>query len=80
MLQYSSRPEVDQYDLASGATGITDLATISQYVADETLWNEITEKLHAVEEQIKNGEIEVVNAQAGETLDPATVPNVNIMN
>lgn len=76
----SDMERVQSYDLASGATGITDLATISQYVADETLWNEIIEKVHAVEEQIKSGEIDVTNAQAGETLDPATVPNVNIMN
>lgn len=71
---------VQSYDLASGATGITDLATISEYVQDKDLWNEIVAKLDAVKTQIENDEIDVVNAQAGETLDPSAVPNINIKN
>ena len=73
-----SLERVQSYDLASGATGITDLSTISEYVADKDLWAEITAKLETVEEQIKSGEIDVVNAQAGETLDMATVPHVHV--
>ena len=73
-----SMDRVQNYDLASGATGITDLSTISQYVADQDLWNEIVEKTKAAEEKIKNDEIDVVNAQAGETLEASAVPNVNI--
>ena len=74
----NSMDRVQSYDLSSGATGITDLATISGYVADKELWNEIVEKVKAIETKIKNDEIDVVNAQAGEKLEPSAVPNVNI--
>lgn len=69
---------LQSYDLKSGATGITDLAEISKHVADADAWKEITDKLDAVKEKIMSGEIDVVNAQIGETFDPASCPNVNI--
>ncbi len=74
----SDMDRVQNYDLASGATGITDLSTISEYIEDQELWDEILAKLEDVKTQIENGEIDVVNAQAGETLDPSEVLNVNI--
>lgn len=71
---------LQSYNLASGATGITDLAEMSKHVADETVWNEIKEKLETVKGQIESGEIDVVNAQIGEKFDPASCPNVNVKN
>jgi len=66
------------FDLASGATGITDLSVIGEAVADKEVFEEIKGKLEAQAEKIKSGEIKVVNAQIGEEFDPATCPNVTI--
>ena len=78
--------EIDQvdrtniYDLASGATGITDLATISEYIKDDEAaqakWQEIQDKIAELSAQISDGTIVVTNAQNGETLDRATCPNI----
>ena len=79
--------EIDQvdrtniYDLGSGATGITDLATISEYIKDDEAaqakWQEIQDKIAELSAQISDGTIVVTNAQNGETLDRATCPNIN---
>ncbi|MEA5016774.1 MAG: BMP family ABC transporter substrate-binding protein [Candidatus Limiplasma sp.] len=69
---------LQSYDLASGATGITDLSEIEKAVQDGAKWTEIKDKLAQVSQAIENGEIQVVNAQLGETFDPATCPNVVI--
>ncbi|MEN6622767.1 MAG: BMP family ABC transporter substrate-binding protein, partial [Smithella sp.] len=66
------------YNLASGGTGITDMAEISKVVKDTALWDEIKAKVNKIADQIKSGEIIVTNAQEGEQLDSATVPNVVI--
>ena len=66
------------FDLASGATGITDLSVISQAVADQALFDEIKAKVEAQADKIKSGEIQVVNAQIGEELDPASCPLVTV--
>ncbi|MEG1716639.1 MAG: BMP family ABC transporter substrate-binding protein [Lachnospiraceae bacterium] len=66
------------YNLASGATGITDLAEMSKHVADSKVWDGIKEKVMAVSSQIQSGEIKVVNKQIGEEFDPASCPNVTM--
>ena len=66
------------FDLASGATGITDLSVISEAVADKELFEEIKGKVDAQAEKIKSGEVKVVNAQIGEEFDPATCPLVTV--
>lgn len=68
---------LQSYNLGSGATGITDLAEITKYVKDATVWKDINNKLEAVKAKIVSGEIDVVNAQIGEKFDPASCPNVN---
>ncbi len=66
------------YDLASGATGITDLAEIEKVVKDTAKWAQIKEQVAKVSADIQSGTIRVVNAQMGETFDPASCPNVVI--
>ena len=66
------------YNLASGATGVTDLAEISKAVVDTAKWEEIKAQLATVSEGITSGAIHVINAQIGEVFDPASCPNVVI--
>lgn len=66
------------FDLASGATGITDLSVITEAVADKELFEEIKAKVEDQSDKIKSGEIKVVNAQIGEELDPTACPRVTI--
>lgn len=66
------------YNLASGATGITDLAEMEKHVQDKEVWNEIKEKVQTVSEQISNGEIKVTNKQLNEEFDETKCPNVVI--
>jgi basic membrane protein A len=66
------------YNLDSGATGITDLSEISKVVKDQAKWAEITGKLKNVGQDIASGKIKIVNAQIGETFNPASCPNVRI--
>lgn len=72
---------LQNYSLTSGATGITDLAEISKVIATtdaaKSKWTEIKTKLSEIQSKI-GSDIKVVNAQAGETFDPATCPNVII--
>lgn len=74
----STLPAVIFYNLDSGATGITDLATISSKVKPEgkATWDGIVAKLGAVAEKVKKGEIKITNAQSGQKFNPATVPNL----
>lgn len=68
------------YDLKSGATGVTDLATIEGYVstapAAQTAWTTIKAKIATLKDQISNGTIDVVDAQSGETLNFASLTNI----
>ncbi|PKL00243.1 MAG: BMP family ABC transporter substrate-binding protein [Tenericutes bacterium HGW-Tenericutes-1] len=72
------------YDLASGATGITDLTTIQGFVSTEaaaqTKWNEIKAKIAELVADISDGTIDVIDAQAGEVLDYSTLTHVNKAN
>jgi basic membrane protein A len=71
-------PNLISYNLESGATGITDLQTISGYItpAGKAKWDEIRSKVSAVADKIKSGEIKITNAQIGDKFNPANVPNV----
>ena len=51
---------------------------ITEAVADKDLFEEIKAKVNDQAEKIKSGEIDVVNAQTGEELDPAACPRVII--
>lgn len=77
----SSMANLQSYSLSSGATGITDLATISKSIATtdaaQTKWTEIKKTIADIQSKIGT-EIKVVNAQAGEKFDPSTCPNVTI--
>lgn len=72
------------YDLNSGATGITDLATIEGYIQDTTealaKWTEIKDKIADIQADISDGTIDVVDAQAGEVLDYNTLDHVTKAN
>lgn len=68
------------YDLKSGATGVTDLATLEGYISTTTAaqnaWTAIKARIAALETDISDGTIDVVDAQAGETLNFATLTNI----
>lgn len=66
------------YNLASGATGITDLEEMGKHVQDQEVWNEIKEKVQTVSDKISSGEIKVTNKQLNEEFDESTCPNVVI--
>lgn len=66
------------YNLASGATGITDLAEMEKHVQDKEVWNEIKGKVQTISDQISNGEIKVTNKQLNEEFDETKCPNVVI--
>ncbi len=77
----SAMDNLQNYSLSSGATGITDLTEIGKAIAGtdgaKAKWQEITAKVNEIRGKI-GSEIKVVNAQAGETFDPATCPSVTI--
>ncbi|MBI9010070.1 MAG: BMP family ABC transporter substrate-binding protein [Tenericutes bacterium] len=72
------------YDLNSGATGITDLATIEGYIQDTTAattkWQEIKDQIATIKAAISDGTIDVIDAQAGEVLDYGTLEHVTKAN
>jgi len=76
----SGMENLQSYTLTSGATGITDLAEITKAITSDegkAKWAEIQKEVADVQSKI-GSDIKVVNAQAGETFDPATCPNVTI--
>ena len=72
------------YDLNSGATGITDLATIEEYISEsqaaQDKWQDIKDEIAQLVTDISNGTIEVTDAQAGDTLDVDSLSNVDKAN
>lgn len=74
--ELASMDNLLNFDLASGATGITDLSVISSHVADSALFDEIKGKVEDQADMIKSGEVKVVNAQIGEEFDPSTTLRV----
>lgn len=72
----AEQSNLQTFGLKSGATDITDLATISEYIQDKDIWNEIVEKTNAKKQAIIDGSLKVIDAQSGDTFDAAKVPNV----
>jgi basic membrane protein A len=74
--------KVLSYNLASGATGITDLSVIeSKVTADgKAKWEEIKSKLKTISDKIASGEIKVTNAQAGQKFDKTKLTNLKMPN
>ncbi len=72
------------YSLESEATGITDLSVIESFILDEEKaqksWSEIKNQLTELTKKISAGEIDVVDAQAGENLDWGTLKNITKKN
>lgn len=70
------------YNLASGATGITDLSVIESKVTSEgkAKWDEIKKELTDVSSKIASGAIKVTNAQAGQALDKTKLSSLSMPN
>jgi basic membrane protein A len=74
--------KVISYDLASGATGITDLSVIESYiqVSGKAKWEEIKVELQDITSKIASGDIKVTNAQVGEAFDKSRLSNLKMPN
>lgn len=74
--------KVISYDLASKATGITDLSVIEGKVqaSGKAKWDEIKAEIQDISSKIASGSIKVTNAQAGETFDKTSLSNVKMPN
>jgi basic membrane protein A len=74
--------KVLSYNLASGATGITDLSVIESKIeaSGKAKWDEIKAQLNTIANKIASGEIKVTNAQAGEAFDKTKLENLNMPN
>lgn len=74
--------KVISYDLASKATGITDLSVIEANIqpSGKDKWEEIKSELQDITNKIASGEIKVTNAQAGEAFDKTSLSNVKMPN
>jgi basic membrane protein A len=74
--------KVISYNLASGATGITDLSVIESKVTPQgkAKWNEIKNELNNVAKKIASGAIKVTNAQAGEAFHKADLKELSMPN
>lgn len=72
------------YDLDSGATGITGMVVIEEYIAEtteaQTTWQDIKAQIDTIRDLIADGTIDVVDAQKGESLEFDDLPNVNLAN
>lgn len=69
------------YDLASGATSITDLATFSAALETsseaQAKWEEIKAYIADLDAKISDGTIVVTNMQNGDSFDQSTCTNIN---
>lgn len=74
--------KVINYNLASGATGITDLSGIESKVTPQgkAKWTEIKSELSAVAKKIATGAIKVTNAQAGAVFHKANLKELSMPN
>lgn len=77
----SGMDRIQVYNLASGATSITDLATFSAALetTDEAKakWEEIKGYVADLEAKIADGTIMVTNKQNGDSFDESSCPNIN---
>lgn len=74
----NSMDNLQNYSLASGAAGITDLATISTMIQDQDVWDNVLSQIDEAKTKISSGEIVVTNAQGGDIFVASDYPNVNI--
>lgn len=74
----SEMDNLQTFGLESKATEITDLSVISKHIKDSDTWKEIIDKVDAKRQSIINGDLGVVNAQAGEKLDDNLKTNVTV--
>lgn len=76
-----SYDRITTFDLASGSTSITDLATISAAIEQtdeaQAKWTEIKAYVDDLAAKISDGTIKVTNMQNGDTFDQSTCPNIN---
>jgi len=74
--------KVLSYNLASGATGITDLSVIESKVKPDgkAKWDEIKAKIKTISDKIASGEIKVTNTQAGQKFDKSKLSNIKMPN
>lgn len=74
--------KVISYNLASKATGVTDLSVIESKVKEsgKDKWKEIKTEIDEITKKIAAGEIKVTNAQAGEKLDKSKLSNLSMPN
>ncbi|MBE6067519.1 MAG: BMP family ABC transporter substrate-binding protein [Clostridium lundense] len=74
--------KVINYNLASKATGITDLSVIESKVKEsgKDKWKEIKGQIEEITKKIDSDEIKVTNAQAGEKLNKANLTNLSMPN
>lgn len=72
---------IQVYDLGSGATSITDLATFSAAIETteeaKAKWAEITAYVEDLSAKIADGTIVVTNMQNGDSFDQSTCTNIN---
>ena len=73
---------IQVYDLASGATSITDLATFTAEALADTdeakaKWDEIKTYIADLDKKISDGTIVVTNMQNGDSFDQSTCTNIN---
>lgn len=74
----SELDNLQTFGIKTGATDITDLSVIGKFIQDADLWKEIIDKTNAKKQEIINGTLKVIDAQAGETFDAAAYPHVNV--
>ncbi|MFX3617420.1 MAG: BMP family protein [Sporolactobacillus sp.] len=71
---------VQNYSLASGATGITDMSTLHAHIAKtakaQKKWKDVQSELTAIKKKINNGQIKITNAQIGEKFHSSSLKNV----
>lgn len=71
---------VQNYSLASGATGITDMSTLKAHIAKtagaQKKWKAIQSELRTIKNKINSGKIKVTNAQIGEKFNPNSLENI----
>ncbi|MBM7871454.1 basic membrane protein A [Clostridium pascui] len=74
--------KVINYNLASKATGITDLSVIESKVKEsgKDKWKEIKSQIEEITKKIDSREIKVTNAQAGEKLNKSSLTNLSMPN
>lgn len=74
----SSMDNLQSYNMASGAAGITDLTVIGSKIKDQAAWKNVLSAVADAKDKVVGGEILVTNAQGGDVFNAANYPNVII--